>query len=564
MKMKRTRKAMALFLATLLILSTASIAGCGSSKGKPVTLDVYTQLANYSGEQLGWFAKVMMDKFNVKLNIIKTADGVFTTRMESGDLGDIVIFGSDSTDYITAANNNMLMDWNEDDLLKDYGPDIKKYMPKALEKNKGLTDSGKVYGIGYNVATSAESHEQYMYHPDIRWDYYKALGYPEVNCLDDWITVLSDMKKKFPTSDTGEETYGVSLFKDWDGDMVMYVKATAGLYGYDEWGIGLYDCNTQTWQGCLDDGGMYLKMLKFYNKLYQADLVAPDSMTQNYDAAVEDYTNGTAFWTIFNYMVSSTFNTEDNLKAGKAMYVLAAKDQNTCSYGLNVYGGNRVITIGASTQYPELCMQIIDWLCTPEGFMTYNYGPKGACWDYDKEGKTVLTDLGYSCRNNEKTDMTKAGEGYSGTWEDGQNQMNFLTWSIDASNPDSKGDTYNYVSWASYQAKQNFDILNDWRKYTGFTTSDNYLDSGKHTVIIATPYSMAQRSDELDVTWQQVITTIKDYSWKAIFAANDTEYDKIVKKMQKKAKDYGYDKCCTYCQEEAVKRKAAEDKVLSK
>lgn len=35
-----------------------------------VTLDVFDQLANYSGEQIGWFGQIMLDKFNVKLNII--------------------------------------------------------------------------------------------------------------------------------------------------------------------------------------------------------------------------------------------------------------------------------------------------------------------------------------------------------------------------------------------------------------------------------------------------------------------------------------------------------------
>ncbi len=41
-----------------------------------VTLDVYDQLANYSGEQIGWFAQVMLEKFNVTLNIIPESDGV--------------------------------------------------------------------------------------------------------------------------------------------------------------------------------------------------------------------------------------------------------------------------------------------------------------------------------------------------------------------------------------------------------------------------------------------------------------------------------------------------------
>lgn len=48
-----------------------------------VTLDVFDQLANYSGEQIGWFGQIMLEKFNVKLNIIPDPDGVYETRMES-------------------------------------------------------------------------------------------------------------------------------------------------------------------------------------------------------------------------------------------------------------------------------------------------------------------------------------------------------------------------------------------------------------------------------------------------------------------------------------------------
>ena len=48
-----------------------------------VTLTVYSQLSNYEGEQIGWFADIMKEKFNVKLNIISNGDGVCDSRMES-------------------------------------------------------------------------------------------------------------------------------------------------------------------------------------------------------------------------------------------------------------------------------------------------------------------------------------------------------------------------------------------------------------------------------------------------------------------------------------------------
>lgn len=140
-----------------------------------VTLNVYSQLANYEGEQIGWFAQIMKDKFNVKLNIISNGDGVFDTRMESGDLGDIVLFGSDGEEYTRAYSNGMLLDWNEDDILSDYGPHIVEYMQEALDKNQEIS-GGTVYGFGHDVASSAGQYADFDYHPDVRYDLYKAVG----------------------------------------------------------------------------------------------------------------------------------------------------------------------------------------------------------------------------------------------------------------------------------------------------------------------------------------------------------------------------------------------------
>ena len=50
---------------------------------EPVTLDVYSQLANYSGMQTGWFGKIVKDKFNIELNIIApqvAGDSIYQLR----------------------------------------------------------------------------------------------------------------------------------------------------------------------------------------------------------------------------------------------------------------------------------------------------------------------------------------------------------------------------------------------------------------------------------------------------------------------------------------------------
>ncbi len=524
-----------------------------------VTLDVYDQLANYSGEQIGWFAQVMLEKFNVKLNIIPETDGALQTRMESGNLGDLVIWGADGDDYRDAIAKGMLFDWNEDDLLNEYGSYIVEHMPYALEKNQIISGGDTIYGIGFDVAVDASARQEIMYEWDLRWDLYKELGYPEIKNLDDMVSVLEQMKEICPTDDNGKPTYGVSLFADWDGNMVMFVKSTASAYyGYDEFGFGLYDPVDQVYYGCLEENGPYLTCLKFYNTLYQKGLLDPDSMTQGYNGMVEDYQNGTAFMNVFNFLGSAMYNSDAHTSAGKMMCPCPPAEAQPIMYGQNVYGGNRPWTIGAKTEYPELCMAIINWLCTPEGRMTAEYGPEGVCWYYDEDGHCCFTDLGRAAKLDGKTEMT---DGYSGTFEDGNFKMNNTTWGIDALNIDSNGDVYNYKKWESYSSEPGSEIEADWREYNNCTTFDSMFDDWNYRLSPGTMYAEGAKSEELDLIWNQVATCIKDGSWKAIYAESDAEFDQIVADMIKQANEYGYEECIAFQENEAALRAEAENAV---
>lgn len=98
-----------------------------------------------------------------------------------------------------------------------------------------------------------------------------------------------NLERICPKDDNDNTTYGISMFSDWDGDMVMFVKALAtAYYGYDEFYVGLYDLETGTFHGAVEENGPYLECLKFYNKLFQKGLVDPDSLTQKYNGMSED------------------------------------------------------------------------------------------------------------------------------------------------------------------------------------------------------------------------------------------------------------------------------------
>lgn len=419
--------------------------------------------------------------------------------------------------------------------------------------------SDKLYGFGANVALNSKDHESFFYTWDTRWDLYKKLGYPKVKNLQDYHKMLKNMQKLCPSDDSGNKVYAVSLWPDWDDAMVMYVKAMAtAYYGYDELALGLYDPTNGKYHDALEENGPYLEMLKWFNDLYQDGLIDPDSMTQTYDEMIAKVQNGGTLFSIFNYSGSLGYNTKEHTSAGKLMYCMKPEDASPIVYGMNTQGGDRVWSIGAKTEYPEKCMEIINYLATPEGRMTMEYGPKGYTWDYDDQKHAYLTDVGVKCQNDKNTTM---GGGYKGSYHDGELQINNITWSLDASNPDSDGETYNKESWASYNATPSSDIEKDWRDKTGCTTINEYMEKGKYTVAPGTSFSKETQDTTLKTTWNQVTTEIKNSSWKAIYAKSDKKFDSIVAGMKKSAKKYGYDKCVEWSRNQASRRKALEDAI---
>ena len=546
--------------------------------GETIRLDAYSQLANYSGIQGGWGGIMLKDMFNVELNIIPEQDGTYATRMEAGSLGDLVIWGSNGEDYKNAVAKGMLLDWEQSQIGEKYAPYIMANYTEALESNREISGDGKIHGFGHEVALSSENHSSFFYTWDIRWDLYKQLGYPEVYDLDDLIDLFSAMKEICPTDEIGNETYAVSIWPDWDGNMVMYVKSLAtAYYGYDELGFGHYDPLSGQFLSCLDDNSPYMECLRFFNKLYRAGLLDPSSSSNTYDKMSEKLKNGGTFWSIFNYAGSMAYNTDPHLSAGKYMYAMVPEDATPIVYGLGTAGGNRIWSVGAFSRHPELCLEILDWIASPEGSMTMWYGPKGLMWDYDENGGMYFTELGLLCNNDSSYNLAGVewtspytGKTYtlSGTFNDGCVQINNTTLSRDMINPDGNGkETFNKDTWASVSATDLYDIQLDWQEHTGATMADDYMEMREddfgdklYVIMPSIPYSESSRSSELDLKWKNCAKTIVENSWRAIYAKSDGEFDFHVRTMKQQCDQFGYADCLKWCEQEALQKWALTNK----
>jgi putative aldouronate transport system substrate-binding protein len=548
-------------LALVALLAAGSLASCsagGAEQGaidefpekwdEEITIDVFDGLANYMGIQQGWFAKIVEDKFNMKLNIIAPnvaggGDTLYNTRVAAGDLGDLII-----TD-----KGEKLDELIEGGLVQDssnyYGAmDNVAEFDAAVEKLNDGKDG--VYGFPSSVSslkpTEPSEGLNPTFGPYVRWDYYKEAGYPQISTLEDLLPVLADMQAAHPTADNGQPTYAFSLFKDWDGNMMVTAKQPACFYGYDEIGFVLAKADGSDYQSILDPDSEYMRNLKLYFDANQLGLVDPESTTQNYDTLFSKFQNGQVLFSWWPWLGQSAYNTEENMAAGKGFQMVPLEDQNIFSYGAEAYGGKPVFAIGSKAEDPERIAAFIDWLYSAEGAYANSSqtgasaGPQGLTWDVNDAGEPELTDFGNQVFL--EGGATVPEEWGGGDYADGVSALNLsavLPIEVDT----ETGLPYSYTFWPTYQASIANPLTEDWSgKMGGATSTMEYLQTNDQVLVApGASYTAPADSSEIETLRNQVKEIIKQLSWQMVFAESEAQFESLRDELIETANGLGYE-----------------------
>ena len=559
MKLNRKVALAAVALVTAGLLTSCSAGGSDQKAGsvssfpakwdKEITIDVFDGLANYMGMQDGWFAQLVKKKFNMKLNIIAPnvaggGDTLYNTRVSAGNLGDLII-----TD-----KGQKLDELVKGGLVLDDSPYLKamKNVGKFDTAVSHLNEGKKgVYAFPTSVSslkpTQPSEGIDPTFGPFVRWDLYAKLGYPKLDTLEDLLPVLKKMQDEEPTAPNGKKTYAISLFKDWDGNMMVTAKQPATFYGYDEMGFTLAKADGSDYQGLLDDDGQYLRAVKFYQEANAMGLVDPESTTQNFDTMQAKVKNGQVLFSWWPWLGQAVYNTDANTQAGKGFELAPVKDMKVFSYGAAAYGGTQVLAIGSKAKDPERIAAFVDWLYSAEGAYSNNSqtmgaaGPKGLTWDLDSSGKPALTDFGKKAFLTSDADVPAEWGG--GTYTKGASALNVTT-VLPVDVDKATGYSYSYKSWPSYQALTKTPLSEDWAAHMGgaATTMDYLKDNHQLLVAPGASYVAPTDSSEIQTLRNQVKAVIIQYSWQMAFAKDDAQFDSLKKELQQKAKGLGYDK----------------------
>lgn len=556
------KKVMSLLLCLTMVLTFT--VGCGSKKeagsgnvdsnGKYkdfITVDVFDSQANYQGIQSGWFGEIVKNKFNMELNIIAPnvaggGDTLFQTRSAAGNLGDLIITGSNNgrlQDLITAG---LIIDMA--DLMKGK-ENINQYQ-HAIEYTNSIVKEEGMWAIPSEVSalapTTPSEGLDLTFGPYLRWDIYKSIGYPKMSTLEDLLPVLKKMQETAATSDSGKKAYALSFFKDWDGNMMNNAKQPTCLYGYDELGFVLAKADGSDYQSIIDDDSIYIRVLKFFFDANQMGLVDPESTTQNYDALYAKYQDGGILYSPWPWLGQSAYNTTAHKEAGKGFMIAPIEDMNIFSYGCNTNGNaNNCMMIGSKAKDPERLADFIDWLYSPEGVTmsaqqtSGTCGPEGLTWEM-KDGKAELTEFGKVALLD--GDATVPDEWGGGSWKDGVSALNYKALATIDIHPVANV-PYNYTLWDSVLELNQTDLDLDWQEKMGAKTTLEYLEE-KDMVMVApgSGYIEPEESTEIATLRGQCKAVIVDNSWKMIFAKDEAEFNSLLKTMQETVIGLGYDK----------------------
>ena len=536
-----------------------------STEKEELTIEIYDKAANYQGMQEGWFAQVVKERFNIKLNIIApqvAGDAIYQTRVSTGNLGDIVIL--DQNEFTDCLSQGLIREvtdaYKNSKYLKDYDNQIMTF-------NNGIpgNNDGKVYGFPTemtNTSPTDRSEDTIYSSPMLRWDLYQELGAPEIKDLQGLLDVLKQMKDAHPTTDAGDPCYPFVLWGDWDNnDNMLGIANVVQLttwYGdkIKETAILQKD---GTFTPVTDKKGTYYKMLKFLNDAYQMGLVDPDSATQDWNNVWAKMCNGQMYLMWYSWQVGA-WNSQERINNGTAYIFVPVMDQTYYADADAYYGSGRIWGVGSGVtgeKYDRI-MEFLDWYASPEALNFQHAGIEGYNYRVLDNGKYEVI------AENETADADNkeiTGVAYTGKYNDGNNKINQWIVGAVSKNPNT-GEGYAKGYWQSYKDATSGKTKQEWKARFGAAEPVEWMKKN-NKIVISPNVSVTLPSDTADIEVKrgQCKQEIKDASWRMIFASDNATFDAMWDEMVNNLNAFGFQDLYTFDVDRAKIEKAAKDAV---
>ncbi len=495
-----------------------------------VVLEVYSQPANFQGEQIGWMAKVLKDELNVTLNIIApqvAGADIFAARSASGFLGDLLVL--DNADIQSGIKSGLVVDIT--DGMKKF-ESFEEYKPQLDYYNSSLegVSEGQYYAWPTEMAnTSPTSFSPIIpgVAPTILWDYYNEIGAPDIENLSGLVSVLRQIQDKYPTNEAGDPSYGITLWPDWDGTSMENVNQLTKWYGQE-----IVNGNSSILLGTdgsmmdlTDDNGAYKKILQFYFEANQAGVIDPDSGTQNWDAVWPKFSSKRVFL-IWNDWQQGFWNTTERGNNGENFILAPIKDMSIYQPSDPYFGSGRAFACGTDDPVKkQRVIELMDWMSSPDGLETIHGGIYGFIYEDAPDGNGyVRTKAGETALMDNSPVPEEFG---GGLYADGMLQVN--QWMVASVGINPKNNTpFGNQYWPAEVEKAKTTTTKQWGERFNAENPVDYLTKSK-TISVVPFVNVNLTPDTTDIALirSNCGPLVCDASWKMVFAKDQAEFDKI-------------------------------------
>lgn len=554
------KKALAyLVVFAMLLCALPAISFADSTAEEPTTVTIATtwQVPDYFNETNE--NKLLLEQENIYLQAVYCDTEKLGLMLASGELTDIVI--SEYTYLSTIMANNMAK--NLDEIMDEYIPNLASDLYSTCNELLRMQMSGGtgnlyfiVPGQGVEYAGSMDRNIRgYI----VRWDLYKEIGMPEINDDRDYVEVIARMvEASGGVTDSGSPIYGMGISGTSLGawyERGRYIAEAGTRPTYEGY---LYEADVT--DGTLLNGYTNLERspfwvdMRFYNDMYNAGLLDPDSFTMTGSELTEKVKAGTYVATktrdnsLYNVNVLEDVNTlEGYVMIPSSGAVIHADFLTPCGYAPGDY-----TFISATSENWEAAAKVVNFYHDPDTSRLIYSGIEGVHWNYDENGVPQLTDeviqLASELSYGSEAFFEATGI-WGGYWE-------LTPWCQTGTHPD--GYFYDLFQEQTNRAKALNAMDKDYAETYGYNTPSEYhiskIDSGETTSLVGERgllVTMGITDIPLDV--QRILTNCNDilfqYVAELVMAESDEEFDAIAEQVLLDLADAGEADAWQWCSE---------------
>ncbi len=263
-----------------------------------------------------------------------------------------------------------------DDIIEDYAPNLKAYLAANPDIDKMInTDTGFKYSFPF---IRGDDFLMVYGGPQMRGDWLEELGLEAPTTIDEWDSILRELKEKkglefaltLTPGNLTAATYGSLFFSTYGVLYNFYVDADTGKIKY----------------GPMEPG--FKQGLELLEKWYREGLLDPDFAAQDGTTFTAKVTGGkAAAW--FALAGSGIGNYQDTVRPDNPNYKITGVPWPTINKGDipiagqkdNAYSGSASAAITPQSENIEAAARFLDYCYGEEGHMLINFGIEGVSYE---------------------------------------------------------------------------------------------------------------------------------------------------------------------------------------